>query len=63
LAVAARTSQLKAMFLELSRNWEKLAIQLEDVFAKLAESEGNMSEAGEVLDKAKPLSGWAIWKQ
>jgi hypothetical protein len=33
LAVAARTPQLKAMFLELSKNWEKLAIQSEDAFA------------------------------
>jgi hypothetical protein len=28
------------MFLDLPKNWEKLAIQLEDAFAKLAESEG-----------------------
>jgi len=39
LAVAARTPQLKAAFLGLSKNWEKLAIQLEDTFAKLAEDE------------------------
>jgi hypothetical protein len=31
LAVAARTAQLRTAFLELSKNWEKLAIQLEDV--------------------------------
>jgi len=39
LAVAARTPQLRTTFLELSKNWEKLAMQLEDAFAKLIESE------------------------
>jgi len=39
LAVAARTPQLKATFLALSKNWEKLAVQLEDADAKLTESE------------------------
>jgi hypothetical protein len=29
LALAARTLQLKSMFLELSKNWENLAIQIE----------------------------------
>ena len=38
LAVAAHTPQLRTRFLELSNNWEKLAIQLE-AFAKLTESE------------------------
>jgi uncharacterized protein Yka (UPF0111/DUF47 family) len=39
MAVAARTPQLKAMFLELSKNWEKLANQLENAFALLDQSE------------------------
>ena len=39
LAVAARTPQLKATFRELSKNWERLAILLDDVLAKLSESE------------------------
>jgi hypothetical protein len=39
LAVAARTLQLRTTFLELSKNWEKFAIQLEDAFAELTESE------------------------
>jgi hypothetical protein len=34
LAVAASTPQLKTTFLGLSKNWEKLAIQLEGAFAK-----------------------------
>ena len=38
-AVAARTQQLRTTFLELSRNWKKLAIQPEGAFAKLTESE------------------------
>ena len=38
LAVAAHIPQLRTRFLELSNNWEKLAIQLE-AFAKLTESE------------------------
>jgi hypothetical protein len=37
LAVTAQTPQLKAAFLGLSKNWEKLAIQLEDAFAKIDE--------------------------
>jgi hypothetical protein len=37
IAVAARTPQLKAAFLALSKNWENLAIQLENAFAQLAD--------------------------
>jgi hypothetical protein len=37
LAVTAQTPQLKAAFLGLSKNWEKLAIQLEDAFAQIDE--------------------------
>jgi hypothetical protein len=40
LAMAAHNPQFRVMFLDLPKNWEKLAIQLEDAFAKLAESEG-----------------------
>jgi hypothetical protein len=43
MAAAARTPYLKATFLELSKNWEKLAIQLENAFAQLAESQDNRS--------------------
>jgi hypothetical protein len=39
LAVKARTPQLRATFLELSKELGEIAIQLEDLFAKLAESE------------------------
>jgi hypothetical protein len=50
MAVAGRTPKLKATFLELSKNWEKLAIQLENAFALLDQSE-------EYTKEAKPLSG------
>jgi hypothetical protein len=46
LAVTASTPQLKATFLELSKNWEKLAIQLEDAFAKIDEINETMLETG-----------------
>jgi hypothetical protein len=55
LAVAARTQQLKAAFLGLSKNWEKLAIQLEDAFAQLAESQDIRSKVQETVNEARQL--------
>ena len=55
LAMAAHTPQLRAMFLELSKNWEKLAIQLEDAFAKLAESQDIRSRVQETINEARQL--------
>ena len=55
LAVKARTPQLRTTFLDLSRNWEKLAIQLEDAFAKLAESEDNRLKVRESVEEARRL--------
>jgi len=52
MAVEARTPQLKATFLELSKNWEKLAKQLENAFA-LAETEALPSNVQESLDEAR----------
>ena len=49
MAVAARTPQLKGTFLELSKNWEKLAIQLEYGFAQPAESQDIRSDVRETL--------------
>jgi hypothetical protein len=63
LAIAARTLQLRTTFLELSKNWEKLAIQLEDAFAKLTESEAIRSNVRESLNETKRLSSLPIWKQ
>jgi hypothetical protein len=58
----ARTPQLKTMFLGLSKNWEKLAIQLEDVFAKLSESEDVRSNVRESLNEAKKLCSLNGWR-
>jgi len=44
LAATAHTPQMKATFLELSMNWERLAIQLEDAFAQIDEIEEFMTE-------------------
>ena len=55
LAVAARTPQLKATFRELSKNWEKLAIQVEDAFAQLAESQDIRSRVQETVNEARQL--------
>jgi hypothetical protein len=63
LAAAARTPQLRTTFLELSKSWEKLAIQLEDAFAKLTESEAIRSNVRESLNETKRLSNLPIWKQ
>ena len=62
LAVAAHTPQLRATFLELSKNWEKLAIQLENAFAHLVESEAIRAEVQETLNETKRLSGFPLWK-
>jgi hypothetical protein len=62
LAVAARTPRLRATFLELSKNWKKLAIQLENAFALLVESEAIRLQVRESLDETKPLSGFPLWK-
>jgi hypothetical protein len=60
LAVAARTLQLRTMFLELSKNWEKLATQQEDAFAQLGESEAIRSNVRGSLNENKRLSNLPI---
>jgi hypothetical protein len=55
LAVAARTPQLKAAFLGLSKNWETLAIQLEDTFGILEELELVGSNVRQSQDETKRL--------
>jgi hypothetical protein len=52
LAVNASTPQLKGTFLELSENWEKLAIQLEDAFARL---DDEIEWVRESVDAARPF--------
>ena len=63
LAMKARTPQLKATFLALSKNWEKLAIDLEDAFARRTESEAIRARTQGSLDKVKRLCSLPIWKQ
>ena len=53
LAAAARTARSKALFLELSQSWERLAIQLED--AKLTENEDIRSYVRELRAHGNPL--------
>ena len=55
LTVAARTPQSRTTFLGLPKNWEKLAIQLEDAFAKRTESEAIRSRVQGSLDEVKRL--------
>ena len=55
LAVAARTPHLKATFLALSKNWESFAIQLENAFALLAESESLELKVKDSIDEARQL--------
>ena len=55
LAMTARTEQLKARFLALSKHWEALAIQLEDVLATPAEREDIQLIVQETLDDSKQL--------
>ena len=55
MAVGARTAQLRATFLELSKNWEQLAIQLENAFAQLAENEDIRSSVRESVAEARQL--------
>jgi hypothetical protein len=55
MAVAARTAQLRTTFLKLSKHWEQLAIQLENAFAQVAESEDIRSTVRETVDEARKL--------
>jgi hypothetical protein len=54
---------MKAMFLELSRNWEKLAMDLEDAVGRLIESEHVWSDVQRSLAEAKRLSKLPVWKK
>ena len=52
LAAAARSTRSKALFLELSLSWEKLAIQLEDA---ITENEDIRSYVRELRAHGNPL--------
>jgi hypothetical protein len=53
LAVTAGTPQLRTSFLDMSKHWEKLAIQLENAFAKIAEIEDIESNVRGPLNKTE----------
>jgi hypothetical protein len=55
LAVAARTPALRAKFLELSKMWERLAVELENAFAQLAESQDIRSRVQDTVYEARQL--------
>lgn len=55
LAMTVSSFQLKIKFLELSKLWEKLAIDLEDAFDRLVESETIRTDVRLSLDEAKRL--------
>jgi hypothetical protein len=55
MAVAARTPELRAKFLGLSKTWERLAIELEDAFAQLAESQDIRSRVQDTVYEARQL--------
>jgi len=59
LAIKARTRQSRAMFWELSKEWEKLAFQLDDTFAKNA----IRSNVRESLYEFKRLCALPIWNR
>jgi hypothetical protein len=54
-AVYARTAQLKATFLELSKNWENLAAQLENAVARPAETEALGSNVQESVNESEKI--------
>jgi hypothetical protein len=54
-AVATRTPQIRATFLELSKNCEKPAIRLENAFAQLAESQDIRSGVQETVNEFRQL--------
>ena len=62
LATTARTTQLKAGLLALSKSWEELAIELEDSFARRVEAEALRTEARNSLSETKRLSDLLVRK-
>jgi hypothetical protein len=59
LAATARTPQSRAMFFELSKDWEKLAVQRTDAFATITDE----TMFQESLNLTKWLSSLPIWKR
>jgi hypothetical protein len=59
LAMTARSHELKAALLELSKNWENLAISLEAVKAMVGESDNAASDIPQTIDGIRPPTGSA----
>jgi hypothetical protein len=56
LAVAARAPELKSALLGLSKNWENLALSLEDIQGVLDEIEVIGADFKQAIDTSKRLS-------
>lgn len=56
LAVAARAPELKSALLGLSKNWENLALSLEDIQGVLDEIEVIGADFKQAIDTSKQLS-------
>jgi len=63
LAMFARTSQLKATFLGLSKSWETFAIELEDAFGRREEVKILRSQARQSLAETKRLCSLLLSKK
>jgi len=59
----ARTSQLKATFLGLSKSWETFAIELEDAFGRREEVKILRSQARQSLAETKRLCSLLLSKK
>jgi hypothetical protein len=57
LAMTARSHELKAALLELSKNWENLAISLEAVKGMVGESDNATSDIPQTIDGIRPPTG------
>jgi len=55
LAVAARNPASRTNFLQLSKMWERFAIELENAFAQLAESEDIRSSVRDSIEESRRL--------
>ena len=63
LALKSRTPQLQVMFWDLAKDWERFAIQLDEVFDKNHEREAIRSNIQESLYEFMRLSALPIWNK
>jgi hypothetical protein len=57
LAMTARSHELKTALLELSKNWENLAVSLEAVNGLVGETNIVTSDLPQTIDGTRPPSG------